>query len=176
MSACCSCFNAQADIFAIMNCCVVALNVFSSDILTWNADSLYSVQWHIRRVRVEDYVHCFKELWENVGSETWIWRQIVTSQAAHHTQMTTICHWMNPPPFENFLRIPLNQLGQFLVSFTWKTCPRWANFICLTGGVATILCYCAKLLFMLLPSVYGIDRGLKHYILYCLENDNFRTS
>jgi len=27
-----------------MNCCVVALSVFSSDILTWSADSLYSVQ------------------------------------------------------------------------------------------------------------------------------------
>jgi len=27
-----------------------------------------------------------------------------------------------------------------------------------------------------LPSAYGIDRGLKHYILYCLENDNFKTA
>jgi len=27
-----------------MNCCVVALSLFSSDILTWSADSLYSVQ------------------------------------------------------------------------------------------------------------------------------------
>ena len=39
-----SCFNAQPDIFAVVNCCVVALSVFSSDILTWSADSLYSVQ------------------------------------------------------------------------------------------------------------------------------------
>jgi len=22
----------------------------------------------------------------------------------------------------------------------------------------------------------GTDRGLKHYILYCLENDNFKTA
>jgi len=35
---------AQPDIFAVKNCCVVALSVFSSDILTWSADSLYSVQ------------------------------------------------------------------------------------------------------------------------------------
>jgi len=38
---------AQPDIFAVMNHCVVALSVFPSDILTWSADSLYSVQWHI---------------------------------------------------------------------------------------------------------------------------------
>jgi len=42
------CFNAQPYIFAVMNCCVVALSLFSSDILTWSADSLYSVQWHIK--------------------------------------------------------------------------------------------------------------------------------
>ena len=41
------CFNVQTDVFAIMNCCVVALSLFSSDIVTWSADSLYSVQWHI---------------------------------------------------------------------------------------------------------------------------------
>ena len=40
-------FNAQPDIFAVTNCCVVALSVFSSDIATWSADSLYSAQWHI---------------------------------------------------------------------------------------------------------------------------------
>jgi len=34
------CINAQPDIFAVMNCCVVALSLF----LTWSADSLYSVQ------------------------------------------------------------------------------------------------------------------------------------
>jgi len=37
------CFNAQPDIIAIVNCCVVALIVFSSDMLTWRADSLYSI-------------------------------------------------------------------------------------------------------------------------------------
>jgi len=37
-------FNAQPDIFAVMSYCVVALSVFSSDILTWSANSLYSVQ------------------------------------------------------------------------------------------------------------------------------------
>jgi len=35
---------AQPVIFAVMNYCVVALSLFSSDILTWSADSLYSVQ------------------------------------------------------------------------------------------------------------------------------------
>jgi len=28
------CFNAQPDIFAVMNCCVAALSLFSSDIVT----------------------------------------------------------------------------------------------------------------------------------------------
>ena len=42
------CFNAQPDIFAVMNCCVVALSLFFSDMLTWSADSLYSVQWNIK--------------------------------------------------------------------------------------------------------------------------------
>ena len=32
----------QSDIIAVMNCCVVALIVFSSDMLSWMADSLYS--------------------------------------------------------------------------------------------------------------------------------------
>ena len=38
------CLNAQPDIFKVMNCCVVALNVFSSDILTWGADILVYIQ------------------------------------------------------------------------------------------------------------------------------------
>jgi len=33
------CFNTHPDIFAVMNCCVVTLSVFSSDILTWSADT-----------------------------------------------------------------------------------------------------------------------------------------
>jgi len=37
-------FNAQLDIFAVMNCCAAALSSFSSDTLAWGADNLYSVQ------------------------------------------------------------------------------------------------------------------------------------
>ena len=44
MSVFLSCLNAQPDIFAVMNCCVVALSVFSSDILTWSADVLVYIQ------------------------------------------------------------------------------------------------------------------------------------
>ena len=39
----------QPDIFALMNCCVVALIVFSSDILAGSADSLYSAMACARR-------------------------------------------------------------------------------------------------------------------------------
>ena len=38
------CLNAQPDIFAVMNCFVVVLSVFSSDILTWSADILVIIQ------------------------------------------------------------------------------------------------------------------------------------
>jgi len=34
------CFNALPDIFAVMNCRVVALSLYSSDILTWSTDIL----------------------------------------------------------------------------------------------------------------------------------------
>jgi len=43
--------NAQPDIFAVMNCCVVALSIFSSDILTWSADILVYIQCHWRTQR-----------------------------------------------------------------------------------------------------------------------------
>ena len=39
-----SCLNAHPDIFAVMNCCILALSVFSSDILTWSADVLVYIQ------------------------------------------------------------------------------------------------------------------------------------
>jgi len=37
-------FSTRSQNFAVMNSCVAALSLFSSDILTWSADSLYSVQ------------------------------------------------------------------------------------------------------------------------------------
>jgi len=40
--------NAQPDIFAVMNCCVVTLSVFSSDILPLGADILVYIQYHGR--------------------------------------------------------------------------------------------------------------------------------
>jgi len=42
------CLNAQPDIFAVMNCCVVALSVFPSDILTWSADILVYIKFQGR--------------------------------------------------------------------------------------------------------------------------------
>ena len=71
------CFNVQPDIFAVMNCCVAALSLFSCDILTWSADSLYSVQWHINK--------------RSACRRICLLRQIVTSQNAH-----TKCKW---PPY-----------------------------------------------------------------------------
>ena len=97
-----SCFNAQPDIFAVMNCSVAALNLFSSDILTWSVDSLYSVQWHkIRGLDVEEYAYYVNKLRQKVGFETWIWRQKVTSQTAHtkHKWPPYATEWTPPWKF-----------------------------------------------------------------------------
>jgi len=96
--------------FAVLNCSDAVMSVFYSPvltrslyfcsyellrrsvefilyILTWGADSLYSVQWHkIRGVRVEEYAYYVNKLRQNVDLETWIWRQIVTSQRVHTTK------------------------------------------------------------------------------------------
>ena len=87
----------QPDIFAVINWCVVALSLFSSDILTWSANIL-CVIYKIRWVRVEEYACCVNKLRQNVGSETWIWRQIVTSQTAHtkYKWLPYATEW-NPP-------------------------------------------------------------------------------
>ena len=108
MSVSLPCFNAQSDIFALTNCCGVALNLFFSDSLTGSADSFHSAQWHkISGVDVEEYAYYVNKLRQNLGLETWKWRKIVTSQTAHNKYK-----W--PPydpelkiPHENFLRTPL---------------------------------------------------------------------
>jgi len=53
-----------------MNSCVAALSIFSSDILTWSADSLYSVTHKIRGVRIEEYAYYVNKLRQKVGLET----------------------------------------------------------------------------------------------------------
>jgi len=55
----------------------------------------------IRIVGVEEYAYYVNKRRQNVGLETWKWRQIVTSQTAH-----TKCKWPpydsepNPPPWK----------------------------------------------------------------------------
>jgi len=44
MNVFCSPFSTNSQNFAVMNSCVAALSLFSSDILTWSADSFYAVQ------------------------------------------------------------------------------------------------------------------------------------
>ena len=79
------CFNAQPDIFSVMNCCVVALSLFSSDIPTWSANSFIfsTMTYKTRRECVEEYAYYVNKLRQNVGLEAWIGRQIGTSQTAH---------------------------------------------------------------------------------------------
>ena len=111
------CFDAQPDIFAVMNCCVVALNVFSSDLERWSF--IFSSMRHkLRGVRVDGYAYYVKKLRQNFGLETWIWRQIVTSQTAHtkYKWPSYATEWN--PPHENFLRTPLNELVVNQLVFT----------------------------------------------------------
>jgi len=101
--------SAKPDIFAVMNCCIVALSVFSSDIVTWSADSSYSVQWHMR-VHVKEYA-CI--LCQQTSPKHWFGNMNITTycdvtNSPYQIQITTICHWMNPP-HENFLRTPLGR-------------------------------------------------------------------
>ena len=65
-----------------------------------------AVTYKVRRVGVEKYLYNVNKLRQNVGLETRIWRQIVTSQTAHRKyKWPQICHWMKP--HENFLCTPL---------------------------------------------------------------------
>jgi len=103
-------FSTHSQNFAVMNSCVAALSLISSDILTWSADSLYSVQWHkIRgvRLRVEEYAYYVNKLRQNVGLDTWIWRQIVTSQRPHTANKWPPYAREWNPPHEKFMRTPL---------------------------------------------------------------------
>ena len=108
------CLNARPDIFAIMNCSVLASSIFSFDILTWSAESLYSVQWHIRGSACRKIC-----LWcQQPSPKRWFGNMNTTSycdgtNSAPRIQMTTICHWMKPP-HENFLRTPLLLCQVFL--------------------------------------------------------------
>ena len=77
------CFNTQPDIFAVMYCCVVALSLFSSDILTWSADGLCSVQWHITNF-----------------AKTLVWKQEYDVQLWRHKERT---------PNANDQHMPLNE-------------------------------------------------------------------
>jgi len=48
-------------------------------------------------VDVEKYAYNVNKLCQKVGLETWIWRQIVTSQRAHTKYKWPPCAWMKPP-------------------------------------------------------------------------------
>jgi len=67
------CFNAQPEIFAVVNCCMVALGVFYSVSLTWRANSLYllfsAMTRKKRRVDVEKYGYYVNKLRQSIGLE-----------------------------------------------------------------------------------------------------------
>jgi len=74
----------------------------------------------LKRVRVEEYAYCVNKFRENVGLETFVWRQIVTSQTPH-TKYNVHHMPLNETLHENFLRTPLrvdNARG-FSNEFPW---------------------------------------------------------
>ena len=92
-------FNAQPDIFAVMNCCVVAMSLFSSDSLTWTAQFIFSAMPHeIRGVDVEKYALLCQE----TLPKRWLGNMEMTSNcdvtnSKQEIQMTTIWPWTKPP-------------------------------------------------------------------------------
>ena len=70
----------------------------------------------VRGMDVEKYAYYVNKRRQKVGLETWIWRQIVTSQTAHikHKWPPYVTEWN--PPHEKFLRTPL-----FICSATMLT-------------------------------------------------------
>ena len=91
------CFNALPDIFAVVNCSVLALSaVFCSGFLTWSADNLYSLQTNIA---VPQCTHCsdiYSLQWHNV-------QQRVRSACRKHASC-------------------VNKLRQNVVSYLTATC------------------------------------------------------
>jgi len=61
----------------------------------------------IRVVRVQEYGYYVNQLRWDIGFETWVWRQIVTSQTAHTKYKWPPCATEWNPPMEIFTRTPL---------------------------------------------------------------------
>jgi len=64
---------------------------------------------------VEEYTYYVNKLRQKVGLETWVWRQIVTSQTAN-TKYKWPPHAAEWNPYEDFLRTPLNAVVEVCCS------------------------------------------------------------
>jgi len=101
------CFSTRRQNSAVTNSCAAALSLFSSDILTWRADSLYSVQWHVkkgsacRRICILS-TNFAKTLVRKHEYDVKLWRH------KHRTPQANDHHMpLNETPHETFLRTPL---------------------------------------------------------------------
>ena len=106
------CFNAQPDIFAVINFSVVTLSLFSSDILTWSADNfIFSVMTHkLREVRAEEYAYYVNNFAQTFvkkhESDVKLWRhkQCTWNTNDRHMPLNEtalmkifcILHWISP--------------------------------------------------------------------------------
>ena len=91
------CSNVLPDIFAVMNCAVLALSaVFCSGLLTWSVDDLYLFQWHIvQRVKRVCRLICMSR--QQTSPKCWFANVNITSycdvtNSVYPVTMTTIHH------------------------------------------------------------------------------------
>ena len=91
-----------------MNCCIVALSLFSSDIVTWSADSIYSVQWHINYWEcVHKNMHIIQQTspkrW--FGNRLWRHKQRTPNTNDHHIPLC-VRHWSPTPAHTPGVTLP----------------------------------------------------------------------
>jgi len=105
-----------------MNCCVVVLSLFSSVILTWSADSLYSVQWHIKYGEWA-YVQTNMHTTSTNFAKMLVWKHEYVFKLWRHKQRT---------PNTNDQHMPLNETSHenfllMLLQFCSSECTKFCN-------------------------------------------------
>ena len=94
---------------------------------------------NLRIVCAEEYLHNVNNLRPNVGLETWIWRQIVTSQTTYikykwppyatewnlAVKIFFVRHWTRPTPVPRRLSRTQAVLGIIIPGGCWHRCRGW---------------------------------------------------
>ena len=140
----CSCkllwltFNAQPDIFAVMN--LLCGSVGCIFLQYPNLERWFSSMTHkTKGVRVEEHANYVNKLRQNVGLETWIRRQIVTSQTTHtntNDQNMPLNETSPPWKFSAYVTACLN-----IQDSLWRSLGTTQNCGCLSQNVVIFVCW-----------------------------------